>query len=47
VREGLTAIISVRVPEKLIAYEGQTKNKLFTQEAYVAVKNVFEKKYMS
>lgn len=41
VREGLTAIISVRVPEKLIAYEGQTKNKLFTQEANVAVKKIF------
>ena len=46
VREGLTAVISTRIPEKLIAYEGQTKNKLFTQEAYTAVKNIFEKKLM-
>ena len=41
VREGLTAVISVRVPEKIIAYEGQTKNKLFTQEASSAVKKCF------
>ena len=41
VREGLTAVISVRIPEKIIAYEGQTKNKLFTQEATVAVKKYF------
>ncbi|MDR0545700.1 MAG: DNA topoisomerase IV subunit B [Mycoplasmataceae bacterium] len=44
VREGLTAIVSIRVPEKLIAYEGQTKNKLFTQEAYNAVKKIFSGK---
>lgn len=41
VREGLTAVVSVRVPEKIIAYEGQTKNKLFTQEALSAVKKIF------
>ncbi len=40
-REGLTAVISVRVPEKIIAYEGQTKNKLFTQEAVMSVKKFF------
>lgn len=40
-REGLTAVISVRVPEKIIAYEGQTKNKLFTQEAVTSVKKFF------
>nr|QIQ09944.1 DNA topoisomerase IV subunit B [uncultured Mycoplasmataceae bacterium] len=40
-REGLTAVISVRVPEKIIAYEGQTKNKLFTQEAVASVKKFF------
>lgn len=33
VREGIGAIISVKVPESLISYEGQTKNKLFTPEA--------------
>lgn len=45
VREGLTALISVLVPESLVAYEGQTKNKLFTQEAYAAVKQVFNKQF--
>ncbi|MDR3257544.1 MAG: DNA topoisomerase IV subunit B [Mycoplasmataceae bacterium] len=45
VREGLTAVISVRIPEKLISYEGQTKNKLFTQEAYTAIKRVFAPKF--
>jgi topoisomerase-4 subunit B len=46
VREGLTAIISTYIPEKLISYEGQTKNKLFTQEAYTAVKRVFQPKFI-
>jgi topoisomerase-4 subunit B len=45
VREGLTAVISVRIPEKIISYEGQTKNKLFTQEAHTAVKRVFSPKF--
>lgn len=45
VREGLTAIINVLVPEKIVSYEGQTKNKLFTQEAYSAVKQVFGKQF--
>lgn len=42
VREGLTAVISVKVPEKLISYEGQTKNKLFTPEAREACKKVVQ-----
>lgn len=33
VREGLTAVISVRVPEALLQFEGQTKDKLGTPEA--------------
>lgn len=40
IREGLTAIISVKIPEKIILYEGQTKNKLFTQEAKSAVQKI-------
>ena len=32
-REGLTAIISLQVPEKLLQFEGQTKGKLGTPEA--------------
>lgn len=43
VREGMTAIISVKVPESLISYEGQTKNKLFTPEAKDACKKICEK----
>ncbi|CAF0723822.1 unnamed protein product [Didymodactylos carnosus] len=38
VREGLTAVVAVKIPERLIQYEGQTKNKLFTQEARSAIK---------
>jgi topoisomerase-4 subunit B len=45
IREGLTAVISVRVPEKIIQYEGQTKNKLFTPEATGAVKKIFIDKF--
>ena len=33
VREGLTAVISVRIPERLLQFEGQTKDKLGTPEA--------------
>ena len=44
-REGLTAVISVRIPEKLISYEGQTKSKLFTLEANPAVKKFFGEKF--
>lgn len=44
-REGLVSVISVRIPERLISYEGQTKNKLFTQEAYSTVKNIVKSKF--
>ncbi len=40
VREGLTAIISVRIPENLLQFEGQTKNKLGTPEARPSVENI-------
>jgi topoisomerase-4 subunit B len=33
VREGLTAVISLRIPEELLQFEGQTKGKLGTPEA--------------
>jgi topoisomerase IV subunit B len=39
-REGLTAIISVRIPEKLLQFEGQTKAKLGTPEARYAVEGL-------
>lgn len=44
VREGLTAILSVRIGEDKLQFEGQTKNKLGTADAKVAVEAiVFEK----
>jgi len=44
VREGMTAIISVRIPEYLLQFEGQTKNKLGTNEARAAVDAVVYEK---
>ncbi|MBQ5543574.1 MAG: DNA topoisomerase IV subunit B, partial [Mycoplasmataceae bacterium] len=38
--EGLTCIINVTIPEKLITFEGQTKGRLFTIEAKEAVENI-------
>ena len=40
IREGLSAIISVRIPEYLLQFEGQTKSKLGTIEARSAVESV-------
>ncbi|NSL50795.1 DNA topoisomerase IV subunit B [Calidifontibacillus erzurumensis] len=40
IREGLTAIISVRIPEEKLQFEGQTKSKLGTSEARSAVDSV-------
>ena len=37
VREGLTAIISLKIPEELLQFEGQTKGKLGTPQARTAV----------
>src|SRR5699024_11149696 len=37
IREGLTAIISVRISEEILQFEGQTKSKLGTSEARSAV----------
>ncbi|UPQ85507.1 DNA topoisomerase IV subunit B [Ignavigranum ruoffiae] len=39
VREGLTAIISIRVPEQYLQFEGQTKEKLGTPKARSLVDN--------
>ena len=44
VREGLTAIISIQIPESLLQFEGQTKSKLGTPSAKGIVEAVtFEK----
>lgn len=40
IREGFTCIISVRIPEDLLQFEGQTKSKLGTPEARSAIDNV-------
>lgn len=40
VREGLSAIISVKIPEDLLQFEGQTKGKLGTPEARTVVEAV-------
>lgn len=40
VREGLTCIISVKIPENILQFEGQTKSKLGTPEAKAAVENI-------
>ncbi|MBW8349005.1 DNA topoisomerase IV subunit B [Bacillus sp. IITD106] len=40
IREGLSAIVSVRIPEGLLQFEGQTKGKLGTAEARSAVDTV-------
>lgn len=40
VREGLTAVVSVRIPERLLQFEGQTKDKLGTPEARKIVDNI-------
>ncbi|WP_238281115.1 DNA topoisomerase IV subunit B [Rossellomorea marisflavi] len=37
IREGLSSIVSVRIPEELLQFEGQTKGKLGTSEARSAV----------
>ncbi|AVH74584.1 DNA topoisomerase IV subunit B [Weissella koreensis] len=40
VREGLSAVISLRIPEELLQFEGQTKEKLGTPEARSIVDSV-------
>lgn len=40
VREGLACVVSVRIPEELLQFEGQTKGKLGTPEARTAVDGI-------
>jgi topoisomerase IV subunit B len=44
VREGLTAIISLKIPEALLQFEGQTKAKLGTPIARTVVENIVSEK---
>lgn len=43
-REGLTAIISLKIPENLLQFEGQTKGKLGTPQARTVVESVVYEK---
>ncbi|MDD3392710.1 MAG: DNA topoisomerase IV subunit B [Bacilli bacterium] len=43
-REGLTAILSLQIPEKLLQFEGQTKGKLGTPEARTIVDSIVSEK---
>ena len=40
IREGLTAIISIRIPEEKLQFEGQTKGRLGTSEARSVVESI-------
>ena len=44
VREGLTAVISLKIPEELLQFEGQTKGKLGTPSARTAVEALVSEK---
>ncbi|VEU70101.1 DNA gyrase/topoisomerase IV subunit B [Mycoplasmopsis glycophila] len=43
IREGLTCIISLKIPENLLEFVGQTKDKLGTPDAKIAVEEVANK----
>ncbi|KPC99434.1 DNA topoisomerase 4 subunit B [Geobacillus sp. BCO2] len=45
IREGLSAVVSVRIPEHLLQFEGQTKGKLGTSEARSAVDAVVSEQF--
>jgi len=44
IREGLTAVISLKVPEPILEFEGQTKGKLGTPQATTVVANIIYNK---
>ncbi len=46
VREGITAVISLKIPEALLQFEGQTKSKLGTPEAKSAVESITTEKLL-
>ena len=45
IREGLTAIVSLKIPEELLEFEGQTKGKLGTPAAMSVVSNLIYNKF--
>lgn len=45
IREGLTGIVSLKIPEKYLEFEGQTKSKLGTQIATYIVQNFIYNKF--
>ena len=44
IREGLTTVISCKIPEEILQFEGQTKGKLGTADAKVAVETIVAEK---
>lgn len=45
IREGMTGVLNLKVPESLLQFEGQTKGKLGTKEARTAVESVISEKF--
>ena len=45
IREGLTTIIALRIPEQYLEFEGQTKGKLGTPQAVTVVSNIIYNKF--
>ena len=45
IREGLTAVVSLKIPETLLEFEGQTKGKLGTPQATSVVSNFIYNKF--
>lgn len=45
IREGMTAVISLKIPENILEFEGQTKGKLGTPEASPVVANFIYNKF--
>jgi len=45
IREGITAVISLKIPEQYLEFEGQTKGKLGTPEATSIVSNFINNKF--
>ncbi|MBO7615501.1 MAG: type IIA DNA topoisomerase subunit B [Bacilli bacterium] len=45
IREGITAVISLKIPEQYLEFEGQTKGKLGTPEANAIVSNFINNKF--